>query len=223
MHEKPTAGTADTLRHRLEDALDAHDRPGAVAAALSAVEAGEVGLKELYHDILSPLMTEIGARWQQGQARVWEEHLTSVTVRTIVDALYPQVQAFKATAVPSGRSVVLACPADEQHDLGLRMLSDMFDVVGWTTYLLGADTPTRQIADAAAQLKADLVVVASTTLVDRVQIRHVLDALHDQLPGVRVVVAGCERDCGERGLRPDEVFSAEEFFGAAASATGTEA
>ena len=213
---------AQPLRIRLSELLAAHDRAGAGAEVLGAVESGQIGLKELYHDVLSPLMTDIGARWQQGQARVWEEHLTSTTVRTIIDALYPQVQRHKASATPTGRSVVLACPADEQHDLGLRMLSDMFDITGWTTYLLGADTPTRQMADAAAALHADLVLIASTTLVDRVQIRHVLDELHRRLPGVRVVVAGCESDCGERGLTPDEVFSAGEFFANASASSGTE-
>lgn len=203
---------AKPMRIRLDELLAAHDRPGAVAEVLSAVESEEIGLKELYHDVLSPLMKDVGARWQQGEARVWEEHLTSATVRTIIDALYPLVQRYRASAAPTGRSVVLACPADEQHDLGLRMLSDMFDISGWTTYLLGADTPTRQIADATRCLGADLVVLASTTLVDRVRIRHVLDDLHAALPGVRVVVAGCEADCEERGLTPEEVFSAGEFF-----------
>jgi len=211
------------LRHRLDDLLDAHDRPGAVAEALGAVESGKVELKELYHDILAPLMKDVGGRWQQGQARVWEEHLVTVAVRTIIDALYPQVQRLKESVAPAGRSVVLACPADEQHDLGLRMLSDMFDVSGWTTYLLGADTPTRQMADAAATLRADLLLIATTTLVDRVQVRHVLDELHERLPGVRIVVAGCEADCEERGLRPDEIFTPREFFGAVTPAGETEA
>ena len=111
--ESPMSDAVQPLRIRLSALLDAHDRPGAVAETLGAVESGEIGLKALYHDVLSPLMTDIGDRWQQGQTRVWEEHFASATVRTIVEALYPQVQATKASAAPSGHAVVLACPADE--------------------------------------------------------------------------------------------------------------
>ena len=59
---------------------------------------------------------------------------------------------------PSGRSVLLACPPGEGHDLGLRMVSDRFDMAGWATYFLGPDTPVAEIADAARRLGVDAVV-----------------------------------------------------------------
>lgn len=208
-------GDAAEIRASIEAHIARRDRGAAVAVALEAVESGAIGLQSLYHDVLSPMLGDIGKRWQDGQTRVWEEHFASATVRTIVEALYPQVQAMKATATPSGHSVVLACPADEAHDLGLRMLADMFDAAGWTTYLLGADTPTVQIADAAESLGADHVLLAVVTFIDRVRIRRVLDKLHERLGDTRLLVAGCDPDCHERGLRDDEVFRAAEFFGPA--------
>jgi MerR family transcriptional regulator, light-induced transcriptional regulator len=208
----PSESAAQDVRRRLDECIAAHDRPAAVTLALGAVETGEIDIATLYHDVLTPMMNDIGARWQAGATRVWEEHIASTTVRTIVDALYPRVIRMRAQRPPAGHTVVLACPEDEAHDLGLRMISDMFDVSGWTTYLLGADTPTYQIAEAAAATGADHVLLSTTTLVDRVQIRGVLDQLHKRLPDVRVLVVGCEPDCTQRGLRPEEVFHAEEFF-----------
>jgi MerR family transcriptional regulator, light-induced transcriptional regulator len=218
----PGASKSKQLRDAIEDRLAARDRAGAVADALDAVDSGQIDIPTLYAEVLAPLLRDLGSSWQHGRTRVWEEHFASATVRTLVEALYGRVQAIKSSTPPDGRSVLLACPVDERHDLGLRMLSDLFDLHGWTTYLLGADTPTRQIGDAATALEVDLVLLASTTLIDRVQVRHVLDSLHDLSPGVRVVVAGCAVDCEERGLRPDEVFRAEEFFEAAAEQAAPE-
>ena len=205
--------TAEGLRERLDRLLAAHDRPGAVAEALRAVDSGEVDIPTLYHDVLVPAIKHVGHDWQMGRMRVWEEHAASAAVRTIVEALYPRVQELKRATGPSGRSVLLACPADERHDLGLRMLADVFDANGWETHYLGADTPTIQIADAASVLGVDLVVLASVTLFDRLQTRHVLDDLHRRLPGVRVLVACSGEVCADTHLAEDETFRADEFFG----------
>ncbi len=213
---------ATALRTRLEELIAAHDRADAVAAALEAVESGRIDLRSLHHEVLSPMLRDTGHEWQEGHTRVWEEHFTTATVRTIVEALYPHVQRMRAAAPVTGHSILLACPEDEAHDLGLRMLADMFDASGWTTFLLGADTPTVEIADAAAALGVDHVLLAAVTFIDRVRIRGVLDKLHERLPGVRLLVAGCEADCSERGLSDDEVFRAAEFFAAPGGPSYTE-
>jgi methanogenic corrinoid protein MtbC1 len=212
--------TPERLLERLHGCALAHDRPGMVTEALRAVDAGEIDIPVLYHDVLVPLMKRIGEGWQHGHLRIWEEHLASASVRTIVESLHPQVMALKAAGTPSGRSVLLACPPGEAHDLGLRMLADVFEVNGWTTYYLGADTPTIQIADAAAVLAVDLVVLASVTLFDQVQTRRVLDDLRTRAPDLRVLVACSGDACSGIGVRDDEMFVARDVFGGAHPAPG---
>ncbi len=201
------------LRESLDRLLATHDRPGAVMAALDAVDAGRIDIPQLYTEVLTPLMVSVGGRWQSGDVRVWEEHLYSAAVRDVVDALYPRVLAAKAALQPADRAVLLACPHGEGHDLGLRMLSDLFDLAGWTTYLLGPDVPNAEIVDAARTLAVDLVLLTSATHFHRVRIRHVLDELRDSLQGVRLVVAGPAWAADTAGLRDDEVFHAAEFLG----------
>jgi methanogenic corrinoid protein MtbC1 len=213
-----TASDRDTsairaLRDRAEELFSQHDRPTFVAEMLQAVEAGDVDIPTLYHDVLVPAMEKVGESWQLGRLRIWEEHLASAAVRTVVEALYPRVQALKTAAPAVGKSVLLACPAGEEHDLGLRMLSDVFDVNGWTTYYLGPDTPTVQLVDAAKLLEVDVVVLASVTLFDQLRTRYVLDDLNKSLPEARVVVACSSDVCGNTGLRSEEIFHAREFFG----------
>ena len=205
------ASTDAPLRTLLSERIAAHDKPGAVAAALDAVRRDEIGITDLYA-LLSRLMVDLGLSWQSGSTPVWEEHLVSSVARTIVEALYPTVRE-RAVAVPRrGLTVVLACPQDESHDLGLRMLCDRFDLAGWDTHILGADTPTGEIAAAAEALHADLVVLSASTHFHRVRIRTLLDDIHSALPGLRVVVGGAalSRDCC--GLDDEEVMRPDEFF-----------
>lgn len=217
------ADAAHVLRQRLALLFERHDRAAAVAVALEAVETGEVDIPTLYRDVLVPAIRQVGSDWQSGRTRVWEEHLASAVVRTIVEALFPRVQALKAAAEPAGRGVLLACVVDERHDLGLRMLADMFDLAGWDTHYLGADTPTMQIADAAAQLEVELVVLGAVTLHERLQTRHVIDELRRRLPAARILVA-CGGDvCDSGGLEPGDLFTEEDFFGGGAPGGGPSA
>ena len=208
-----TAGDTTTAHFRtlLGQRIAAHDKPGAVAAALEAVNRGEIGITGLY-SMLSGLMAELGLSWQTGSTPVWEEHLVSSVARTIVEALYPTVRERAATVPRRGLTVVLACPQDESHDLGLRMLCDRFDLAGWDTHLLGADTPTGEIAAAAEALAADLIVLSASTHFHRVRIRTLLDDLHSALPGVRVVVGGAAFSQVCCGLDDEEVMRPDEFF-----------
>ena len=112
--------TAD-LRRALAVALKEHDRATAVRTAVEAVSSGAIDVPALYREVLVPLLHDTGEAWRAGTTKVWEEHLASQAVRGIVELVYPAVLKLKAAAPSTGRSVLLACPPEEAHDLGLRL------------------------------------------------------------------------------------------------------
>ncbi len=148
---------AQTLREEIDAAL-AERRPrgrGEGCGRCGAERARSTSSPSTTRSSI-PLMVDTGAQWQAGSTRVWEEHFATATVRTIVDALYPEVAKAAAAAPARADSVLLACPPDEAHDLGLRMLADRFEIAGWHTHYLGANTPVAEIIDAARALDVDL-------------------------------------------------------------------
>jgi methanogenic corrinoid protein MtbC1 len=181
---------AINLLGELQDLVDERDRPGAVALVLDAVESGRIAIPELYTSVLGPFLAQIGARWCHGQESVWEEHLASHVVLTIVEALYPTVLRMASEVPATGRTVLLACPPAERHELGLRMLSDRFELAGWSVTNLGADTPLLDIVAAAQATRAELVALSVSTVFERVELRRFIDSLRRALPGVRIVVGG---------------------------------
>jgi MerR family transcriptional regulator, light-induced transcriptional regulator len=206
----PAAGT---VYRAVAAALAEHDKAAAVRTAVEAVTTGAVTIPALYRDVLARILADTGAAWQSGKAAIWEEHLASATVRTIVEILYPGVLKVKAAATSSGRTVLLACPPEEGHDLGLRMVADRFDMAGWTTYFLGPDTPVAEIADAARRLGADAIVMSSSTHYHRLAVRHAVDALRAELPGVDIWVGGPAFVGAATGWLPQEVVNLDELLG----------
>jgi methanogenic corrinoid protein MtbC1 len=184
-----------------------------VRTAVEAVSSGGVSIPALYRDVLSRILADTGGAWHRGETAIWEEHLASATVRTIVEIVYPGVLKAKAEAAPAGRSVLLACPPEEAHDLGLRMVADRFDLAGWTTYFLGPDTPVQEIADAARRLGGDAVVMSSSTHFHRLAVRHAVDALKKELPDTDVWVGGPAFMGAATGWLPQEIVNLEELLG----------
>ena len=207
------AASVDAVYAAVAAALAGHDKATAVRTAVEAVTSGEVSIPVLYRGVLTRILADTGAAWQTGKTAIWEEHLASSTVRTIVEILYPGVLTAKAAVAPAGRSVLLACPPEEGHDLGLRMVSDRFDMAGWTTYFLGPDTPVAEIADAARRLGVDAVVMSSSTHFQRLAVRHAVDALKKELPGTDIWVGGPAFVGAATGWLPQEVVDLDELLG----------
>jgi methylmalonyl-CoA mutase cobalamin-binding subunit len=119
----------------------------------------------------------------------------------------------KAAVAASGRAVLLACPPEEGHDLGLRMVADRFDMAGWTTYFLGPDTPVEEIAAAASGLGVDAVVMSSSTHYHRLAVRHAVDALKRALPDTDIWVGGPAFIGAATGWLPEEIVDLEAVLG----------
>ncbi len=181
---------ATDLLGELSERVDARDRAGAVALVLDAVESGRIAIPELYTQVLGPYLAQVGTSWCHGTESVWEEHLASHVVLTVIEALYPTVLRLAAEVPPAGHTVLLACPPQERHELGLRMLSDRFELAGWNVTNLGADTPLLDIIAAAHETRPELVALSVSTVFERVELRRFIDALRRALPGVRIVVGG---------------------------------
>lgn len=197
--------TTQELRRQIDSHLATYDRPAAVSAALDAVRNGDISILDLHDSVLVPLLVDTGAAWQSGITAVWQEHFASATVRTIVEALYPDVIAQTSAVTPQQRTAVLACPSGEQHDLGMRMLADRFALAGWTVAYLGTDTPAEEIVSAAKALSADMVVLSASTHFNRVHLRDVVDSVKSGLPDVRVAVGGA-------AFTLDKAWPADELF-----------
>ncbi len=198
--QQPAESLVAQVRADLDEALAARDRKTAIELVLRVAGSGAITVPDLYTLVLGPLMADTGAAWQRGATRVWEEHYATATVRTAVESLAPLVIEAAAALPRRGETALLACPPEEFHDLGLRMMLDRFLLAGYDAHFLGADTPVTEICDAAERLGAVLVVLSASTHYHRVRLRETVERLRAGLPsGTRVVAGGpaFARDAGE--------------------------
>ena len=191
--------------------LETHDREGAVKAVLSAVDAG-LSIEDLYTQALQPFLGAVGMRWYEGRAAVWEEHLIVGAVRAAVEALYPVVLERKAKVTPVPVTVAFFCPPEETHDLGLRMLCDRFDLRGFRTVYVGAQTPVAQMVECVRVTGAAAVCLSASTHFQRSALSDVVRRLRADLPQVRIIVGGPAFALSQTGFEEYAVTSLEALF-----------
>jgi MerR family transcriptional regulator, light-induced transcriptional regulator len=147
---------AELTRHYIE-ALLRGDRQSAGSMVLESVKQG-VAIKDIYMNVFQCSQREIGLLWQTNQISVAQEHYCTAATQMIISQLYPYIFASKR----NGRRMVATCVSGELHEIGARMVADFFEIDGWDTYFLGANTPMEGILRAISERKTDLLAISAT-------------------------------------------------------------
>lgn len=117
-----------------------------------------VTLRDVYLHVFQPAQHEIGRRWQRNEITVADEHLATAITQVIMSQLYPLL--FSGPRKP--RTFVSACVGGELHEIGARMVADFFEMDGWNTYYLGANTPVEGIVKTICERNAHVAGISVT-------------------------------------------------------------
>lgn len=165
---EPDAPLGDLARAYL-DALLRGDRAAASRMILDAVERG-TSVKQIYLDVFQRTQREIGRLWQTNQISVAQEHYCTAATQMVMSQLYPRIFA----GAKSGHKLVVTCIGGELHEIGARMVADFFEMEGWDTYFLGANTPTDAILRTLDERRADALAISATMTF---HVRHVAELI----------------------------------------------
>ena len=150
------APLAALTREYLAALLDG-DRRQASTRILDAVASG-VPVKDIYLHVFQRAQYEVGRLWQIQKISVAQEHYCTAATQLIMSQLYPHIFA----AASTGGTLVATCVSGDMHEIGVRMVADFFEMEGWNTYYLGANTPTDNVVGALIERKADILAISAT-------------------------------------------------------------
>lgn len=167
----------------LEALLDGR-RQHATQLILDSVRSG-IKVEDIYLHVFQPAQTEVGRLWQLNRISVAQEHYVTAATQFIMAQLYPFI--FSAERV--GARLIAASVGDELHELGIRMVADFFEMAGWDTYYIGANTPTRDLLGAISGYRPDVLAISATLTTHLSRVSEVIDAVR-QMPSSPVILVG---------------------------------
>jgi methanogenic corrinoid protein MtbC1 len=168
-------------------AVLAGDRKVASRLVADAISGG-VSLHDIYLHVFQSAQHEIGRLWQRNEIGVADEHLATAITQMVMSQLYPMLFAGPRRQ----RTFVSACVGGELHEIGARMVADFFEMEGWKTYYLGANTPISGIVKMICERKADIAGISVTISFNLDAARQVIHAIRGEMGcrDTKVIVGG---------------------------------
>ncbi len=139
------------------NALLRRDRALAERLISDALE-NEVSVKDIYLHVFQPAQLEIGRLWQENKISVAMEHYFTAATQFIMSRHYHYI--FSSEKMPW--NMVATSVSGELHELGIRMVSDFFELEGWNTTYLGSNTPDNAIVNMLRETDADVLAISAT-------------------------------------------------------------
>lgn len=181
---------AELARVYLDHALSGRDGE-AVETLINALLSESIDLVGLFERVIAPAAHRVGDLWHEARISVADEHF--------VTQLNQKLIAIAGTLRPVPQSnserVVLACPPDEQHDTGLRMVAELLIAHGYEASMLGAATPVRALVDYVEENRPFAVGLSVASPLAIASLAAAVRALREAQPALSIFIGG---RCAER-------------------------
>jgi len=183
----PCATDAWAEAAELETALLAGKQQDAFTIINRCIDAGR-NLIDIETHVIQPALYSIGEKWQINQVSVAQEHMASAIAQSLMSA---SLLRYRLPA-SNGKRVLLACVAANAHAIGLRMVTDAFQLAGWEVQYLGADVPTPALIKQVIDWKPNLVALSVSFPHQLKTVRDVISRLNQALGDRRpaVIIGG---------------------------------
>jgi len=145
-----------------------------------------IPIKKLYEDTLKTALYKVGELWEFNKISVATEHLASAIVEAILNEVYNDI----VSGEKNQKSVIVSCVEQEFHRIGIKMVSDIFEMNGWNSYFLGANTPTSELLSFAEIIKPDIFAISLSIYFHLPMLETMITETRKKFPDIPILVGG---------------------------------
>jgi methanogenic corrinoid protein MtbC1 len=133
---------------------------------------------DMVHQVVLPVMREVGERWHRGEMTVAQEHLTTANMLHVLGSLMRLHRP-----APKGARMIYSSPDGELHCIGILAAAMLAAVAGLSPIYLGPGLPAKEIVAASRKSRAKVVIlqVVLTGQHPQKQIRQILEGLPESV------------------------------------------
>lgn len=146
----------------------------------------KITINELYENILKKALYDVGELWEYNIISVASEHLASAIVEAILNEHYHKTVSKNKI----NKTIILTCVENEFHQIGIKMVGNVFEMNGWNINFLGANTPTKDLISFAETTKPDLLAISLSLYFNLPVLENMLQLINKKLPNLKILVGG---------------------------------
>ncbi|QIA09252.1 cobalamin B12-binding domain-containing protein [Draconibacterium halophilum] len=140
----------------------------------------------IYEDLLKHSLYEVGFLWERNKIGVAEEHLASAIIEKLLSEIYPSIENVQ----PVNKNAIVCCIEKEHHQIGSKMVADIFEKNGWETLYLGANTPESSLIRYIELTHPQFLALSLSIYFHFHSFKILLDKLTTKFPELNICIGG---------------------------------
>ena len=173
------------IKELFRESLLAGDRMASSRMVRELLEK-DIPVQTIYEELIKQALYGVGELWENNRITVAEEHLATSVSEAIMNELFP----FLVTRSRIKKKVMLACVENELHQIGVKMVADVFEMKGWDSFFLGSNVPVRDLIIYAGKVQPDLFALSASIYFHIPDLKRMLQEVRQSFPEIPVLVGG---------------------------------
>ena len=170
---------------RFRNSLLKGDRTDCLTIIKSYLDA-KIDFKIIYEGIIKIALYDVGRLWEYNKISVASEHLASTVAQSVMNEVFNNITFQDKKTY----KILLTCVEHEEHQIGLKMVNDLFEQYGWNTFNLGSNTPTSEINRLIYTLQPDLIAISISLHFHMPSLLLMIDEIRAKNNKVPIIVGG---------------------------------
>ncbi len=159
------------------------DTRGAVRYVEKRVAEG-MSIRRSSHALIQRVMYEIGKLWHRNEITVDKEHYATVVSQMVLSVYYDRIFG----QIRNGKTFLYCCEGSELHEMGARMVFDLFECHGWDSVYLRAAVPLYLLIPAIDEHQTDLLALSVTMIPHLAQCNEMVDEARGYNPDLKIAL-----------------------------------
>jgi MerR family transcriptional regulator, light-induced transcriptional regulator len=143
-------------------------------------------VETIYTQLFQRALYQVGEYWEKNLISVATEHIATALTENMMIRLQPKLFTTERT----GKKAVIACVANEYHQVGAKMVADIFEMHGWDGYFVGANTPVIELLRFLETQNPDLIGLSLSIYFNMNEIKNTVAQIRRHLPDIPILVGG---------------------------------
>jgi methanogenic corrinoid protein MtbC1 len=143
-------------------------------------------ISDLYTQLFQKSLYEVGQLWEFNKISVAVEHVATAITESLMNNVYADIEQLSNT----GLRVIIASAPNEYHQIGAKMVADIFELNGWDTWYLGANTPTSELIRIANDIQPHVIGLSLSVYFHLSDLATMIHTINKNLPESPVIIGG---------------------------------
>ncbi len=145
-----------------------------------------VTVEKIYTELFQQALYQVGEYWEMNKISVATEHMATAITENLMIRMQPHFFSSERT----GKKAVISCVASEYHQVGAKMVADIFEMNGWDGYFIGANTPIAELTRFLGKHNPDLVGISLSVYFNLPVLKTTIAQIRQHFPKMPIVVGG---------------------------------